>query len=166
MICSHRQADALDQPLRSMSYRSESDGSTCTMTTNKDFLNVFWNSDIKWNALSAFSEYKSSDKPSPKPAYRSFSLHHKKQTWSRTMERPRMWNVVEEGMHKQPHQVCLLFTCETHEFSQPNILETFKLRRIIMRDILYFQSKKISWSGVMQVTMREFKMLYFQNQKH
>ena len=48
------------------------------MTMNNDFLNAVSNWDINWNALSTFSEYKVADKPSLKPARRSFSLSRHK----------------------------------------------------------------------------------------
>ena len=43
--------------------------------------------------------------------------------------------------------------------TSPNILETFKLRRIITRNI-FFNQKGISVSGVAQVAVLKFKMLY------
>ena len=69
-------------------------------------------------------------------------------------------------MHKQPNQVRLHFAYEVVDISinTLKILETFKLRRIITRDV-FFQSKQISLSGVTQLIIRKFKMLYFQNQK-
>ena len=61
----------------------------------------------------------------------------------------------------------LLFTRETVHMSMntsPNTLVTFKLRRI-KSNKTFFQSKQISVVGVTQVTIRKFKMLFFQKQK-